>query len=669
MMTLVTRPTARTTGALACAFVAGACAPATIAQTVGDAWKPAIPSGPVALGLRAFEYITPDGVRDTADAGAFRVPARYDGASPARRDSLTLVFVRLRARTNRLAPPLVYLAGGPGTSGIDLAGFQQMRFFEDMRAASDVVLLDQRGTGRSEPMSRCEGTWDLPPDRALDDPELLRRMTAQGRRCADALRARGVDLTVLTTPNVADDVEMLRRALGVPRVNLYGFSTGSHFALEVARRHPGSVERIVIGGVEGAGQTYKLPANAAPMLRRLDSVVHAHPPFGGRVPAFLPLVDSVHRALRVAPMHVKLPIRTVLRADRRGRLQRFGIGMLALVKPQYKVTIHEADLQALLAIGLGRMDVLTELPALYRSMADGRFERAALMTLALRKGQDMGTAMGWIIDCADGVTAARADSIKRQTGSTVLGAMTNFPFPEVCAAWAPIPDVGNVEREPVRSDMPVLVAAGTLDGRTPLEQAREVLRWLSNGTLITVENAAHGDVTIFNPPEVRAAVLRFLHGEPVGLTTLTLPAPVFVATTQPAASLVDTLVAAASAGGADALLRRYEALRAAHLGGSLYDFNEAALNTVGYRLLQAGGVNAALAAFRRNVELFPRSLNVYDSLGEGLIAAKRWSDAAACLGVAISLGYNPHSYQLAWTLPPVAERGAAPTERVCLLAR
>ncbi|HEX2062008.1 MAG TPA: tetratricopeptide repeat protein, partial [Thermoanaerobaculia bacterium] len=45
---------------------------------------------------------------------------------------------------------------------------------------------------------------------------------------------------------------------------------------------------------------------------------------------------------------------------------------------------------------------------------------------------------------------------------------------------------------------------------------------------------------------------------------------------------------------------------------------EATTNVIGYRLLQAGQVNEAIEVFRRNVDTYPHSANVYDSLGEAL---------------------------------------------------
>ncbi len=47
---------------------------------------------------------------------------------------------------------------------------------------------------------------------------------------------------------------------------------------------------------------------------------------------------------------------------------------------------------------------------------------------------------------------------------------------------------------------------------------------------------------------------------------------------------------------------------------------EAETNQLGYQLLQAGNLDDAIIVFQMNVEAYPRSANVYDSLSDGYLA-------------------------------------------------
>lgn len=603
-----------------------------------------IPTFRVPVGETHLSFINPDGDADTAFAGAFVVPDDRRRAG-GRMD--TLVYVRLPARTARPGPPTVYLTGGPGSSGIaDAAGFQ-LRIFHDLRAVGDVVLLDQRGTGLSTPNVTCPGTWNLPADRTADSPETTRALHDQARRCSETLAARGIDLSVYNTVENADDVDDLRAALGAPAVNLFGFSYGSHLALEVVRRHRDRVARVVIGGVEGAGQTYKLPLNHLPVLARLDSAVRADARLSAYVPDLLAVAGSVRTRLRARPERVKIPIRTLLRYGERGFWRRRAIDLVAVVKPTYTVVVGEADLDALTAVAFGRANFLVELPALYYQMSHGDFQRAALFTLALRKTQPMGSAMGWATDCQDGVTVARRDSIARQQAAAPLVAAVNWPFPEICAGWIGLRDVGDSARTAVSADTPVLAVAGTLDGRTPLAQVHDVLAHLPRSHLVKVENVAHSDVAIFTAPEVRDAVREFLRGNSVVISRVTLAPLTFVPPVPIAASLEDTLYAAAARGDS-AMTDTYWALRAAHSADYVYDFSEPVLNRLGYRLLREGRANSAVRVLLLNTALFPRSFNAYDSLGEAQLRAGDRAAAIASLRRAIEWSSNPHSYRLLW---------------------
>ena len=66
-------------------------------------------------------------------------------------------------------------------------------------------------------------------------------------------------------------------------------------------------------------------------------------------------------------------------------------------------------------------------------------------------------------------------------------------------------------------------------------------------------------------------------------------------------------------GGPDSAVRTYHTLRARY---PAIAFEEQQLNHLGYQLLQGGKVDAAIAIFRLNADAFPKSANVYDSMGE-----------------------------------------------------
>src|SRR4051812_49221940 len=89
-----------------------------------------------------------DGTKVEAELG--RLPVPQNRSKPSGRQ-IELAFVRFRSTTAIPGPPIVYLAGGPGGSGIATASGPRFHQFMAMREVADVIALDQRGVGLSKP--------------------------------------------------------------------------------------------------------------------------------------------------------------------------------------------------------------------------------------------------------------------------------------------------------------------------------------------------------------------------------------------------------------------------------------------------------------------------------------------------------------------------------------
>jgi pimeloyl-ACP methyl ester carboxylesterase len=153
---------------------------------------------------------------------------------------------------NTLTPkddPLVILAGGPGQAASTLAPFAGR--LAEVRRTRDVVLIDQRGTGRSSPLD-CAAF--KPREDEAFDPDPLPR----ARACADELQAQGIDAAQYTTTAWIADLEAMREALGYARWNLWGGSYGTRVAQEYFRRHPDRVRTLILDGVAPPGMIITL---------------------------------------------------------------------------------------------------------------------------------------------------------------------------------------------------------------------------------------------------------------------------------------------------------------------------------------------------------------------------------------------------------------------------
>ena len=174
-----------------------------------------------------------------AECGSYLTPE--NPAQPAGR-KIELFVARVPAISFKKKPdPLFLIAGGPGTSAVDLYT-SSAGPFDRIRRDRDIILLDQRGTGRSNRLDCDYGDRNL--FERVEDLEVA----AESAKCRDELSKRA-DLRQYTTSVAVRDLDNVRRALGYDAINLFGNSYGTRVAQHYARRYPQSTRALILDGV------------------------------------------------------------------------------------------------------------------------------------------------------------------------------------------------------------------------------------------------------------------------------------------------------------------------------------------------------------------------------------------------------------------------------------
>jgi pimeloyl-ACP methyl ester carboxylesterase len=361
-------------------------------------------------------------------------------ARAGRRIELNIMV--LPATTGSVASDaVVFLAGGGVVPATRYARF--LAGFAELRKHRDILLVDQRGTGASNPLVCDRATLDtangLPPDERY-----LRYISA----CHASLTQRA-DVRFYATTNAMADLEDVRGWLGYSTLNLYGASYGTSAAQTYAKLHPDRVRTIVMHGV--------VP---------LD------------VPMQVDLARSAQQSLdRVLDMCANDSACRSAFPDIRGDLA-------AVMRGNPSQPFREALNGALAAV-----PGIRNVPLMIHGAATGSLPPPG----GAPGGPDpapLGVRLA--ILCSEGVSAIDTAAIASSTSNTFLG---DFPVRfqlRWCDGWptAPLPPTF---REPFRSSTPALLLTGELDPITPPSYAEHVAERLDRSTALRLPNKSHSD--------------------------------------------------------------------------------------------------------------------------------------------------------------------------------
>lgn len=419
------------------------------------------------------------GLENDAWCGVLKRP--LDPAKP-QGTQIDIAFAVIPALArNRKPDPVVFFAGGPGQSAMDLAG-PVSRMLARLSNRRDVVLIDQRGTGRSAPLL-CEDTAPTAPlAEVLDNARQIEKL----RACRIRLQAlpHG-DLRHYTTWVAMQDADAVRVALGAAKVDIVGGSYGTRAALEYLRQFPQAVRRAVIDGV--APPDMVLPASfSTDNQAALDAVFtacEAEPACRTRHPA---LRNEWHGLLDSLPREVNVT-HPVTGASQRVRLTRDGL--ISLVRgPLYAPILASA------------------LPQAMADAAHGRFEGLVGLAGALGGGRAgrISEGMHFSVVCSEDFP--RLDQAADVPGAD-FGSSFAAMYRDVCKDW-PRGDVPPAFYTVPPAAMPVLLLSGGADPVTPPRHGERIAKALgAKARHVVVPQAGHGVMAIGC---MRDALFRFI---------------------------------------------------------------------------------------------------------------------------------------------------------------
>jgi pimeloyl-ACP methyl ester carboxylesterase len=387
--------------------------------------------------------VSPD-IAPRLRCGTISVPRNYDSPGGGR---FTLAVAVVRSvQQPSLPDPVVYISGGPGSP---LTVFADQWARTPYARSRDLILVDQRGTGRSEP-KLCPDLDGALLNAAIavatdpSDDALAKGRTAYAACRAEAIK-RGFDLKDFGTSVTVADFEWVRRALGIKRWNIYGESYGTTVAMTLVALHPDTVRSAVLDSIYPPDPRPTQSANVADALDAFFQYCN-----GDRACAAYPDLAATYRktvsGLARAPLIVTVPP--------------------AMHRPNNRVSLTSTLFEALVGNLIYYPSNYPSLPRLIATVHDRDAQglRKVLASAYAAMAAEKNRATYVAVECRDRPHYREP----LPSGASVLDRLQLYGL---CDDWS---EIGPAPLVPIGTVVPTLVLAGEFDPVTRPSQSQHV---------------------------------------------------------------------------------------------------------------------------------------------------------------------------------------------------
>jgi pimeloyl-ACP methyl ester carboxylesterase len=360
----------------------------------------------------------------------------------------------------------VPIAGGPGGASTEFyAGWAYA--FEKIRRNRDILLLDQRGTGKSARMDCDFG------DEIIEGQMSPEETIALTKSCIEALP---YDPRFFTTSIAVLDLEALRQALGYTELNLYGSSYGTRVAQHFLRQFPDSTRTVILDGV-APPQIGLGPAIATEAQKALDNIFRRcaeSRACNDRFPELETAFADLRKRLDDEPQQVSLANPLTGNADN------YSFGSMEM-----------AGAIRLLSYSPGTIALI---PLLLNEAIEGNY--APLVAQFVMAAESMADALALgmhnSVVCTEDAPFFVGEAISREDlESTYIGPIMADALRDICSVW-PAGIIDDGFKTPVATDKPVLLLSGDADPVTPPHFAELALVDMDNARHLIGRNQGHG---------------------------------------------------------------------------------------------------------------------------------------------------------------------------------
>src|SRR3989442_10042563 len=378
------------------------------------------------------------GVDEEVRCGRYEV---YENRGARKGRKIGLNIVVLPARGPKVAADLlVFLAGGGVAPATRYAGFLS-EAYPNLRRQRDILLVDQRGTGGSNPLE-CNLSTDPASPEYRDEGRFL----AAVRRCRKELEQKA-DLRYYTTPIAMDDLDEVRGWLGYPRLNLFGVSYGTTAAMVYLRQHPERVRTVALQGVIplDVPMWLEVPRSSQQALEQVFAACDRQPGCHEAFPELEDEFNSLLKRLAEKPVTVKVS------ESETGQ--------------EVEVTIDDEIVRGFVARVLYSASRIHDLPLLVHLAHQGDYQPLAAK-LAVRGESGIPKGVYLSIVCSEAIPQFDPGALPPATTATFLGGFSFGREVSACREWGRGWLPPGFWR-PVKSEVPVLGLTGALESLIP----------------------------------------------------------------------------------------------------------------------------------------------------------------------------------------------------------